>query len=80
MFKFQITALVVIPMSWQYWVLVESLIVGGGIIFVVLSNLGQKLIDRDRNNQIGQSGGHSEEELKTLHIYENKINITDATD
>lgn len=74
----QVTALVVIPMSWKYWVLVQSLIVGGGILFVVLSHLGQKLLEhyslRDQN------AAQSEEESRTLHIYENKIDITDATD
>ena len=65
-------------MSWQYWVLVESLIVGGAILFVVLSHLGQKLIEH--YDQKEQNTGSAEEESRTLHIYENKIDITDATD
>jgi hypothetical protein len=36
--------LVVIPMTWQYWVLVVSLIVGGGIIFFILAHVGEKIL------------------------------------
>jgi hypothetical protein len=31
-------------MSWQYWLLVESLIVGGSLMFVMLSYFGRKLM------------------------------------
>lgn len=72
------TALVVIPMSWQYWLLVESLIVGGGILFVLLSHLGQKLMEH--YDLKDQDAAITDEESRTLHIYENKIDITDATD
>jgi len=73
---FQVTALVVIPMSWEYWVLVETLIVGGGILFVVLSHLGQKLLESyDRRDM---EAANTEEETRQLAVYENKIDITDA--
>jgi preprotein translocase subunit SecE len=39
-----VTALAVIRMTWQYWVLVVSFIVGGSLIFFLLSFLGQKLL------------------------------------
>jgi len=31
-------------MTWQYWVMVVSLIVGGGILFFVLAHLGEKML------------------------------------
>jgi len=58
----QITALVVIPMTWQYWVLVVSLIVGGGIIFFIMAHIGEKLLlknqvrdqmNKDQRNLVG---------------------------
>ena len=69
--SFQIAALIVIPMTWQYWVLVESLIVGGGVLFVLLGHLGQKLIlSNEQKYQIA-----STENGKPMHVYENKIDI-----
>jgi hypothetical protein len=62
-------------MTWQYWVLVESLIVGGGILFVVLGHLGQKLIVHNESKyQIANT------ESKILHVYENKIDMDDCAD
>jgi len=42
-----ITALSVIPMTWQYWVLVVSLIIGGGIIFFILAHIGERLLAKN---------------------------------
>ena len=44
LFVFQVTALVVISMTWQYWVIVVSLVIGGGLLFFVLSVLGERLL------------------------------------
>ena len=41
------TALSVIPMTWQYWVIVVSLVVGCGLLFFVLSLLGERLLRYD---------------------------------
>ena len=42
----QITALCVIPMTWKYWVMVVGLILGGGILFNVLSFFGQRMLNQ----------------------------------
>ena len=41
------TALAVIPMTWQYWVIVVSLVVGCGLLFYILSLLGERLLRYD---------------------------------
>ena len=41
---FQISAVIVIQMSWQYWVIVVGLVIGGGTLFFVLSFLGGKML------------------------------------
>ncbi len=66
-------------MKWEYWVLVESLIVGGGVLFVILGHLGQKLI-RTNNLKYESANGVKKEsnEMKTLHVYENKLEMTDT--
>jgi hypothetical protein len=67
---FQITALAVIPMTWQYWILVVGLIVGGGILFFILAKLGEKIIARDEQRI------QTATENKILSEYDNKITIS----
>jgi hypothetical protein len=43
-FWFQVTALIVIPMTWQFWVLVVGLILGGGLLFFILAKIGERLV------------------------------------
>ena len=43
-FSFQITALCVIPMTWQHWVMVVGLIVGGSSIFNIFSFFGHRML------------------------------------
>jgi len=43
----KVTALIVIPMTWQFWVLVVGLILGGGLIFFTLAKLGERLVARE---------------------------------
>ena len=63
-------------MKWEYWVLVESLIVGGGVLFVVLGHLGQKMI---RTNELKyQLATEATNGKKILHVYENKLEMTDT--
>ena len=73
--NFQITALAVIPMTWQYWILVIGLILGGGVLFFLLAKLGEKVIARDEQKL------RTAADNKTLASYDNKITIsmTDVT-
>ena len=66
----QITALCVIPMTWQYWVLVVSLIVGGGIIFFILAHIGEKLLAKNllRDQQF--------KDQRQLTGYDNRVAIS----
>lgn len=34
-------------MTWQYWVLVVGLILGGGLLFFVLAKIGEKLVAKE---------------------------------
>lgn len=34
-------------MTWQYWVMVVSLIIGGGFLFFVMAHLGEKMLQRN---------------------------------
>ena len=51
MFAFQVTALAVIKMTWQHWVIVVGFVVGGGLLFYVLSILGQRLLRYDEDKE-----------------------------
>ena len=68
---FQITALCVIPMTWQYWVLVVGLITGGGLIFFILAKLGERLLAREEMKQMSMSS------TTPLAGFDNKIRIAD---
>ena len=48
---FQVTALAVIKMTWQYWVIVVSLVVGGALLFFALSVLGERLLKFDEERE-----------------------------
>jgi hypothetical protein len=39
-----VTAVVVIHMTWQYWVIVIGFVIGGGLLFFMLSVLGERLL------------------------------------
>ena len=62
-------------MTWQYWILVVGLILGGGVLFFILAKLGEKIIARDEHRLQAASNN------KTLSGYDNKISIsmTDVT-
>jgi hypothetical protein len=34
-------------MTWQYWVMVVGLIVGGGIIFFAMAHIGEKMLQKN---------------------------------
>ena len=40
------TALIIIDMTWQLWVLTVGLVVGGGILFYIMMFVGEKLVQR----------------------------------
>ena len=40
------TALIIIDMTWQLWVLTVGLVVGGGILFYIMMLVGEKLVQR----------------------------------
>ena len=71
---FQVTALVVIPMTWEYWVLVVGLIVGGGVLFFILAKFGEILIARTASN-VEMEKSHNNKDLSNA-CYDNKIEIS----
>ena len=66
----QITAICVIPMTWQYWVLVVGLIIGGGIIFFIMAKAGEKLLVSNQLKDIQMA------DIRQLHGYTNKVAIS----
>jgi hypothetical protein len=60
-------------MTWEYWVLVVGLIVGGGLLFFVLAKSGEKIIER---NNLKLFNSPTE---RNLFGYDNKavISMTD---
>jgi hypothetical protein len=42
-------------MTWQYWVLCGSLIVGGLFFFFLISKFGAKIVEEDSRYDRGQS-------------------------
>jgi hypothetical protein len=40
----QVSALVIIDMTWQYWVLTAGLVGGGGVLFWIMMFIGEKLV------------------------------------
>ena len=71
---FQVTALVVIPMTWEYWVLVVGLIVGGGVLFFILAKFGEILIARTAS-KVEMENSHNNNDLSNA-CYDNKIDIS----
>ena len=71
----QVTALCVIPMTWQFWILVVGLITGGGLLFYVLARLGEKLIEK--NELADKEENFAEKNIQNLQGYDNKITISD---
>ena len=69
------TALCVIPMTWQFWILVVGLITGGGLLFYVLARLGEKLIEK--NELADKEENFAEKNIQNLQGYDNKITISD---
>jgi hypothetical protein len=57
-------------MSWQYWVLVVSLIIGGGILFFIMAKVGEKLMVKNHLKDLQIAN------LKQLHGYHNKVTIS----
>jgi uncharacterized membrane-anchored protein YhcB (DUF1043 family) len=57
-------------MTWQYWVLVVGLIIGGGIIFFVMAKVGEKLLVSNHLKDMQMS------DQKQLHSYDNKVAIS----
>lgn len=45
-YMFQISAVVIIKMTWQYWVLTVGLVVGGAILFWIMMKVGEKLCQK----------------------------------
>ena len=65
----KITALCVIPMKWQYWVLVVVTIVVCGSIFNLLSFFGQRMLNEYERK---------EKEQAAMHAYDNSsVAVTD---
>lgn len=67
-----ITAICVIPMTWQYWVLVVALILGGGVIFFILAKLGERLLVKNQLKDIQMN------HTKQMQGYDNKVAISMA--
>ena len=57
-------------MSWQYWVLVVALIIGGGIIFYVMAKAGEKLLVKNHLKDIQMA------DQRQLNGYHNKVAIS----
>jgi hypothetical protein len=57
-------------MSWQYWVLVVCLIIGGGIIFWIMARIGENLLAKNmlRDSQF--------KDRKSLTGYDNRVEIS----
>jgi Flp pilus assembly protein TadB len=70
-FLLQVTALCVIPMTWQYWVMVVGLIVICGSIFNLLSFLGQRMLAQfeEKEKQLLA--------LETLQGCDNSLNVAE---
>ena len=68
----QITALCVIPMTWQYWVIVVGLIIGGGILFFIMAKIGEKLLVNNHLKDMQMT------DQRQLHCYDNKVAISMA--
>ncbi len=71
----QVTALCVIPMTWQFWILIVGLITGGGLLFYVLARIGEKLIEK--NELADKAENFSEKNIQNLQGYDSKITISD---
>ena len=46
-FFFQISAVIIIKMTWQYWILTVGLVVGGGFLFYLMMWVGEKLVQKE---------------------------------
>ena len=44
---FQISAVIIIKMTWQYWILTVGLVVGGGFLFYLMMWVGEKLVQKE---------------------------------
>jgi hypothetical protein len=59
-------------MTWQYWVLVVSLIIGGGIIFFVMAKIGEKMLVKNQLKDIQMN------HTKQMQGYDNRVAISMA--
>ena len=64
----QITALLVIPMTCQYWVMLVGLIVICGIFFNILSYFGQQMLNREEEKEKQRLAAVNLEGLHNLDI------------
>ena len=70
MFVWQITALCVIPMTWQYWVMVVGLILGGSILFNVLSFFGQRMLRQEEAEEMERRAAEERRGYLNLGVIE----------
>jgi hypothetical protein len=59
-------------MTWEYWVLVVGLIVGGGILFFILAKFGENLI-ATTGTKLQMENSHK---VLSNACYDNKIEIS----
>ena len=51
----QVTALVLIPLTWELGILVTGLILGGFVFFFILSKIGERLVIRNMSAENNSS-------------------------
>ena len=55
----QVTALVLIPLTWELGILVTGLILGGFVFFFILSKIGERLVIRNMSAENNSSNTSS---------------------
>ena len=63
-FTLQVTALILIPLTWQLGTLVAVLILGGFVFFYILSKAGERLIIKTIQNEDQASSSRSNSTCK----------------